>query len=106
MTRSLFDPSGDDVLEEGGPFTPPSGQSHSHLPPPPQPEEGPDVEVPLKGERGEEGLGPAETEELADAAEEARDQANDPDNAQPDPNPPQGRVTDTDDQGLTWIEDI
>jgi tRNA pseudouridine13 synthase len=38
--------------------------------------------------------------------EAAADQPNEPDSPPPDPNPRDGRVTDTADQGLTWIGDI
>src|SRR5437899_12330264 len=52
MTRSIFDPTGDDMIQEGDRFTGPTAQNISHVPP--RAVDGkvgddPDAQVPLKG---------------------------------------------------------
>jgi hypothetical protein len=82
MSRSLFDPTGDEMLDEGSSFTMHSAQSISHMHMTPlsnavgareheQQHEEHDVRVPLIGVLGSESLGPAETEALVHAAQEA-----------------------------------
>jgi hypothetical protein len=107
MTRSLFDPTGDDMLQEGDRFTSPSGANQSHMPPSAidgKVGDEPDVKVPLKGAKGEEGLDEAATEELAEAAAEAVQEDNNPDGEPSARNPGEERPSDEDD--LRGVEDI
>jgi hypothetical protein len=80
MSRSLFDPTGDEMLDEGSSFTLHSAQSISHMHMTPILVNGSrgdenghedDVRVPLIGSRAGPSLDPDETEALARAAEEA-----------------------------------
>src|SRR5438132_8960544 len=81
MTRSLFDPTGGDMAEEGDRFTGRAAENISHMPEGAvdgKAAEDPDAQVPLKGP-GEAGLDPADTEKLTTAAGEAVAEENDPD---------------------------
>src|SRR4051794_32078684 len=73
MTRSMFDPTSNDRLDEGGRYTGRSAEDESHLPPSATDgvaRDDPDVKVPLQGTETT-GLDPADTEKLTEAASDA-----------------------------------
>ena len=79
MSRSMFDPTSHDMLEEGGRYSTPAGENASTMPPDLVDgvvERDDDAQVPLKGSEPT-GLPPDATEKLAQAA---RDASGDPDN--------------------------
>ena len=112
MTRSMFDPSGGDMASEGDTFMPGAARNKSHLPPEVvdgKVEEEADSNVPLKGEAGDDTLSEADTQALAQAAEEAIAKPNNPEqrrqpSATPFRNAPASAPSDDDD--VRWIEDI
>jgi hypothetical protein len=75
MTRSIFDPTGDDVIQEGDRFTTPTAGNRSHMPPSAidgEFKEDQETQVPLVSGEAPEPLDTSETDALAQAAEEAR----------------------------------
>jgi hypothetical protein len=106
MTRSIFDPTGDDMIQEGDTFTGPTAQNISHMPPRAVDgkvdEDSADAQVPLKGTE-DQGLSRADTERLVDAAEGAVKDGN-PDVPAPPPRQTQ-KITDGDDGELAWMQD-
>src|SRR5947209_1129612 len=106
MTRSIFDPTGDDMIQEGDRFTGPTAQNISHVPP--RAVDGkvgddPDAQVPLKGTE-DQGLSRADTERLAEAADDAVKEG-DPDVPNPVPRRQMPRITDGEDGELAWMQD-
>ena len=108
MTRSIYDPSGDEMQRERGTFMPGEARNASRMPPDAidgKFEEEPDAKVPLEGEAGDDTLTEADTEALADAAEDARADATNPDAGAQAPIPAKPGQEDAED-GSSWIGDV
>ena len=109
MPRSIYDPTGDDMIQEGDTFTRPTGQNLSHMPPSAvdgKVGDDPEVKVPLESD-SDPGLNADDTARLADAGREALERENDPE-ARREDEPRQAGMESPGDRedDISGIEDI